>query len=106
MAAEKFPGVVVEITSVVVSPSGVSRKDGKPYPAKQEAWLYNGRPFPVELRVSLGLDNAERGTKSRDAYLPGRYTLAPSCYRSNDFGMPELNRYDIELIRLPDRYQG
>lgn len=69
--------VIVKSTEVDTR-KGNAKRTGKPYEMRtQHAWVDLGKAFPVEVRVTLGDDQAP--------FPPGEYTLTPQCFHTNQW---------------------
>lgn len=92
--------VRIEIVSTAINTiQGKSKSSGKDYKMhKQEAYLHNGHHYPD--RFELTLPDNEMGPV---AYQPGFYTLAPGSITVNrEYGNLEINRYEMQLLRVAD----
>ena len=56
---------------------------------KQQAAIEQGNDYP--LAFDLVVDQP---------YPPGRYVIDPSCFKVNQFGGLELDRYNLRLVPI------
>lgn len=80
----------------VPEPRTFRAKDDKPPRTvyEQKAYANMGGVFPVEFKITHDDHN--------NAYPIGKYQLAPSSYKVNQYGQLELDRYGMKLIPYAD----
>ena len=61
---------------------------------EQKAYAHTGGVFPVEFKITHDDHN--------NAYPIGKYELAPSSYKVNQYGQLELDRFGMKLIPYAD----
>lgn len=80
----------------VPTPRTFAAKGDKPARTvfEQKAYVHMGGLFPVETKLTFDDHN--------DAYAIGKYQLAPSSFKVNQYGQLELDRFGIKLTPYAD----
>lgn len=72
---------------------GNAKRTNKPYVMRtQSAWVDLGKAFPVEVRVTLGDDQAP--------FPVGDYTLATQCFHTNQWGELAVTLQHMQPIKV------
>jgi hypothetical protein len=61
---------------------------------EQKAYVHTGGVFPVEFKITHDDHN--------NAYAIGKYQLAPSSFKVNQYGQLELDRFGTKLVPYAD----
>lgn len=82
--------------ATVSTQSGTAKRTGKPYSMRsQSAWVEMGKPFPVEVKVTLGDDQLP--------FALGEYTLSSQCFRVNQYNELTLDLRHMKAAAAPGR---
>lgn len=62
---------------------------------EHEAYLHQNGAFPVQCRLPA--------KDVTHILAPGKYTLSPNAYKVGQYGDLQIDRFNIELIPLPNQ---